>query len=125
MNAERTIGALAALAHERRLAVFRLLMRKTPDEVSAGDIARALEVPHNTLSSQLTILLQAELIKSRRDGRYIYYSIDLDGVRNFLAFLLRDCCQGHPSDCDPLLKAILDGAEQRDVAHRNEIHPKQ
>src|SRR6185369_2088836 len=93
--------ALSALAHGSRLAVFRLLVRAGPDGVAAGDIAREIGALPNTLSSHLTILGHAGLIRSRREGRSILYSADYDRMRDLLGFLMEDCCAGRPEICAP------------------------
>jgi ArsR family transcriptional regulator, arsenate/arsenite/antimonite-responsive transcriptional repressor len=61
--------------------------------MAAGDIARKLKLPHNTLSSHLGILSRASLVKSRKEGRPIIYSVDLAGTRDLLTFLAKDCCR--------------------------------
>lgn len=99
------VGALSALAHEHRLAVFRLLVRAGEGGLAAGDIARELGVLPNTLSSHFTILGHARLIRSRREGRSILYSADYEGMRVLLDFLVADCCGGHPEICAPLADA--------------------
>lgn len=96
------VEALSALAHEHRLAVFRLLVRAGADGRPAGEIARELGVLPNTLSSHLTILGHAELIQSRREGRSVIYSANYDGMRHLLSFLVADCCDGRPEICAPL-----------------------
>ena len=77
--------------------------------MAAGKIAGELEIPHNTLSSHLAILLNAGLVNSRREGRSIIYSINFDGTRELLSFLMEDCCQGHPELCAPVLDSVLSG----------------
>ncbi len=101
--------AFAALAQETRLEAFRLLVRSGAEGMAAGDIARALDVPHNTLSSHLTVLAHAGLIGSRRVGRSIIYSIDFEGTRALLAYLMEDCCGGRPEVCAPVLTTVLKG----------------
>lgn len=96
------VEALSALAHGYRLAVFRLLVRAGTEGLPAGEIARELGVLPNTLSSHLTILGHAGLIRSRREGRSILYAADYDGMRALLGFLAADCCNGHPEICAPL-----------------------
>ena len=103
-------GVLGALAQENRLKVFRLLVQQGDDGLAAGEIARRLDVPHNTLSAQLAILNRAGLVQSRREGRSIIYAADYGGVRKLLAYLLQDCCQGRPAACAPLLDAVLPAA---------------
>jgi len=101
MKTSKTLAAFAALAQETRLAVFRLLVKTGPEELSAGDIARRLDVHAATLSSHLAQLERADLLKSRRVHRHIYYGVDYEGARELIAFLTEDCCQGHPEICGP------------------------
>lgn len=96
------VEGLSALAHASRLAVFRLLVRAGPEGMAAGDIARDTGVRPNTLSTHLTILSHAGLIRSCRDGRSIIYSTDYDGMRDLLGFLVADCCAGRPEICGTL-----------------------
>jgi DNA-binding transcriptional ArsR family regulator len=100
-------ACLSALAQESRLQVFRLLVEAGEEGLPAGEIARAVGVPHNTMSSHLAILQQAGLVQSQRQGRSVIYAVDLSGVRDLLAFLLEDCCQGRREVCAPLLDAVL------------------
>jgi DNA-binding transcriptional ArsR family regulator len=96
------VDALSALAHGSRLAVFRLLVRAGAEGMAAGDIAREIGARPNTLSSHLTILGHAGLVRSRRDGRSIIYSADYETMRALLGFLVDDCCAGRPEICAPL-----------------------
>jgi ArsR family transcriptional regulator, arsenate/arsenite/antimonite-responsive transcriptional repressor len=107
MDTLRATKALGALSQETRLDAFRLLVRRCPEGMAAGDIARALDVPHNTLSAHLAILANAGLVVSRREGRSIIYGIDLEGVPALLSFLMEDCCQGRPEVCGPAIADIL------------------
>ena len=107
MEIKNAVNSLSALAQETRLAVFRLLVRCGPDGLAAGEIARQLNVPHNTLSVHLNILSNAGMVQSQRQGRSIIYSVDFDGVRGLLLFLTQDCCQGNPDVCTPLIDAVL------------------
>ena len=109
MDISTTVKALGALAQESRLRAFRLLVNSGPDGIAAGEIARRLEIPHNTLSSHLAILCNAGLVTSRRESRSIIYRVDFDGTRALLAFLMEDCCQGRPELCSPLLDSLLSG----------------
>ena len=83
--------ALTALGQESRLRAFRLLIKQGPKGIAAGDVARRLGIPHNTLSAHLSILSNAGLVTSRRAGRSIIYAVDFDGMRGLLAFLMEDC----------------------------------
>ena len=110
MQIPTAVEALSALAHGSRLAVFRLLVRAGPDGLPAGEIAREVGALPNTLSSHLTILAHAGLIRSRREGRSILYSADYDGMRDLLGFLMEDCCAGRPEICAPLADLAEKGA---------------
>ena len=105
METDDAIERLAALAHPGRLAVFRLLVQAGPEGIPSGDIARSLDTPTNTMSTQLAILNRAGLIRSRREGRSIIYVADYPGVSGLIAFLMQDCCQGRPEVCAPVLQA--------------------
>ena len=106
MESELAVKRLSALAQEGRLAVFRLLIKAGPAGVAAGGIARGLEIPANTLSAQLTILANAGLVTSRREGRSILYAADYGGMSALLVYLMEDCCQGRPEVCAPLTQAV-------------------
>ena len=97
------ILAFNALAHEHRLKVFRMLIRKGPVGMSAGDIANRLGVPPSSLSFHLGQLERAGLIKSWRNQRRIIYAADIAGTRRVLTFLTEDCCNGHPEICGGLV----------------------
>jgi ArsR family transcriptional regulator, arsenate/arsenite/antimonite-responsive transcriptional repressor len=96
----RAILALAALAQRTRLAIFRLLVKHEPIGITAGVIADTIGTPHNTLSSHLAILVRAGLLRSSREGRTIIYRSDVEGMRSVIAFLVNDCCDGHPELCN-------------------------
>jgi ArsR family transcriptional regulator len=100
MRAKRAVGALSALAQETRLAVFRMLVREAPEGVTAGAIAERLRVPPATLSFHLAQLDHARLVRARRHSRNIVYTANVEGIRDLLAFLTDDCCQGRPELCD-------------------------
>jgi DNA-binding transcriptional ArsR family regulator len=106
MELPTAVEALSALAHGHRLAVFRLLVRAGADGMPAGDIAREVGALPNTLSTHLTILGHAGLVRSRREGRSIIYSADYDGMRALLGFLMDDCCAGRPEICAPLADVV-------------------
>ena len=91
--------AFAALAQPTRLAVFRLLIAHEPAGLPAGEIARALDVPQNTLSTHLGVLARADLVEAERRSRSIIYRARPASVRTLVDFLMRDCCGGHPEAC--------------------------
>ena len=106
MDILNVLQAFSALSQETRLTVFRLLIKAGPKGMTAGDISKKLEVRQNTLSTNLSILLNADLIKNEREGRFIIYSVNNDGLKNLLAFLLEDCCGGQPEQCQTLINDI-------------------
>ncbi len=102
---------LATLGHPQRLAIFRLLVRRHPDRVPAGEIARVLGVPASTLSSHLAALLATGLVARERQGTSLRYFVAMEAVREMLDYLFLDCCRGRPEACAPLLLPQLIGEE--------------
>lgn len=102
MDDAGTIEALSALAQPTRLDAFRRLVAAEPDGIAAGELARLLAVPQNTLSAHLAILVRAGLATSERRSRSIIYRADLAALREMVLFLLKDCCYGRPEVCIPL-----------------------
>jgi len=107
MDIKVAVDALSGLAQESRLKVFRLLVQAGTGGMAAGDIARAVGIPKNTMSSHLAILARANLIVARKEGRSMIYAVDFEGTRALLSFLVEDCCQGDPSVCGPLIETTL------------------
>jgi ArsR family transcriptional regulator, arsenate/arsenite/antimonite-responsive transcriptional repressor len=107
MGLTAAVEAMNALGQETRMRAFRLLVEAGEEGVPAGEIARRLDVPHNTLSTHLAQLTRAGLVRSRRESRSIIYMADLAGIRALLGFLVQDCCHGRPETCAPLLDAVL------------------
>jgi len=95
------LDRLSALAHPHRLALFRLLMRRYPDAVPAGELSEALDVRQNTLSAYLSSLRHAGLIEQTRMGRSLMYRVDMASTSGLMAFLTEDCCRGRPDLCPP------------------------
>ena len=106
MESEDAILALAALAQSTRLEVFQLLVKHEPEGLAAGDIARALAVPQNTMSSHLAILSRAGLVSAQRFSRSIVYCADLTRFQAVVLFMLRDCCDGRPEICAPVVESL-------------------
>lgn len=102
MESKSAVGALSALAHEGRLDIFRMLVKTGSKGVAAGEIARRLGVPANSLSANLNVLSHAGLVHSRREGRSIIYTADYERMGALLGFLIEDCCQGSAAICAPL-----------------------
>ncbi|MEL7029938.1 MAG: metalloregulator ArsR/SmtB family transcription factor [Pseudomonadota bacterium] len=109
MKIDRAVKALGALAQDTRLRVFRLLIEAGQDGMAAGDIARRLDVPPNTLSAHLQVLTNAGLAYSERDSRRMIYRIEFEALRELLSFLVEDCCKGRTEVCAPLIDALALG----------------
>ncbi|MEG6508143.1 metalloregulator ArsR/SmtB family transcription factor [Methyloligella sp. 2.7D] len=103
MESEQAIDALGALAQATRLEVFRLLVAHEPEGLPAGEIARQLDVPHNTMSSHLGVLSRAGLIEAERHSRQIIYRAKLGALRALVSYLLKDCCKGRAEICAPII----------------------
>lgn len=97
------ISRLSALSHPQRLSVFRLLMRRYPDEIPAGEIADTLALKGSTTSVYLSALTQADLITQRRDGTRLLYAVNLAATRDVVGDLFQGCCRGRPDLCPPSL----------------------
>jgi DNA-binding transcriptional ArsR family regulator len=106
MENEQAITALAALAQGTRLDTFRLLVKHEPGGVPAGELARLLAVPQNTLSAHLSILSRAGLVKGERHSRSIIYRADLETFQKLTLFMIRDCCGGSAELCAPLIESL-------------------
>jgi DNA-binding transcriptional ArsR family regulator len=94
METKAAIGALAALAQESRLAVFRLLVQAGPEGLAASKIAEQLGLPSSSLSFHLKELMHAGLIVPRQDGRFVIYSANFTTMNALTGFLTENCCGG-------------------------------
>jgi ArsR family transcriptional regulator len=103
MDSNEVIEALSALAQTTRLDTFRLLVSREPDGVAAGELARRIAIPQNTMSTHLAILSRAGLVRGERQSRSIIYRADLERFREVTLFLVKDCCGGRPEVCAPLI----------------------
>jgi ArsR family transcriptional regulator len=122
MESEQAILAFAALAQPTRLDVFRLLVERGPDGMAAGDIARSLAVPHNTMSTHLAVLTRAGLIAAERHSRSIVYWAQLETVRVLAGYLLKDCCGGRPEICAPLVEELTACCPPSQTARKERAH---
>jgi DNA-binding transcriptional ArsR family regulator len=112
MKKQDAVGALAALAQESRLAVFRLLVRRGPEGHAAGEIASRLDIAGPTLSFHLKELVQAGLVSARKESRFIYYSANFERMNALLAYLTENCCtQG--TSCEPSCTPAQSGARRK------------
>lgn len=102
METEKIIRALGAIAHEHRLAVFRMLVARGPDGLSAGTIAERLDLPPSSLTFHLQQLQNAGLITQRRVSRQLIYAADFAAMNDLVAYLTENCCGG--ADCAPACK---------------------
>jgi ArsR family transcriptional regulator len=101
-NTEAVI-ALAALAQDNRLDVFRLLVQAGPEGLPAGQVASALDLAPNTLTFHFDRLRSAGLVTVRRDGRSMIYAARFETMNALLAYLTENCCKGAPESCAPAI----------------------
>jgi ArsR family transcriptional regulator len=94
MKTLQAVRALAALAQETRLAIYRLLVQRGPEGLSAGTIAERLDLPAATLSFHIKELANAGMVEARHDGRFIFYSANYEQMNGLLGYLTENCCQG-------------------------------
>jgi DNA-binding transcriptional ArsR family regulator len=106
MEIEQAVMALAALSQPTRLEAFRRLVRQEPHGLAAGDLARLLDVPQNTLSAHLSVLSRADLVTSERRSRSIVYRACLANFQKVALFLLEDCCDGRSEICAPVIESL-------------------
>lgn len=107
MEIKSAVIALAALAQETRLSIFRLLVEAGPEGLPVGRIGEELKVPGATLSFHLKELSHAALVTSRQEGRFIYYRVDFERMAELMAFLGENCCAGMPEACFSIVETAL------------------
>ena len=100
MKSNEIVVALGALAQESRLAIFRELVKRGPAGYTPGDLIGRLEIPAPTLSFHLKELLRAQLVSSRREGRFLYYSANFDTMQGLIGFLTEKCCSLSDAACE-------------------------
>ena len=105
MESARAVEALAALAQEHRLAVFRLLVQAGADGLPAGQIAERMAIPNSSLSFHLAQLLRAGLVSQERQHRSLIYRADYSAMNALVAYLLENCCRGDTS-CTPAAQCL-------------------
>jgi ArsR family transcriptional regulator, arsenate/arsenite/antimonite-responsive transcriptional repressor len=113
MKSSQAIAALGALASESRLAVFRLLVKRGPDGFTPSELIKRLDVPAPTLSFHLKELVHAGLVKSRREGRNLYYGPDVEHMNALVGFLTENCCSLADQACDAECKPVAVSSRQR------------
>ena len=116
MKKPDALAALAALAQDNRLDIFRLLVRAGRDGMAAGNVASALKLAPNTLTFHLDRLREADLVNVRRQGRSMIYAARYDTMSGLLGFLTENCCQGNPDECLPAdaVKAARSSARRKE-----------
>ena len=107
MELTDALACLGALSQGTRLETFRLLVRHEPEGLPAGEVARQLDVPQNTMSTHLAVLTRAGLLQAERHSRSIVYRADLERLREMMLFLVKDCCGGRADLCQPLIADLL------------------
>ena len=115
MEIKTALSAFSALSQETRLQIFRRLISAGNTGLPAGELATALDVLPNTLSTNLSILVQAGLVTRERQGRSIRYFADLEGVRMLLRYLMQDCCGGRADLCAPFLNELSSNGHLTDA----------
>ncbi|CAI8889670.1 MULTISPECIES: ArsR/SmtB family transcription factor [Methylococcus] len=108
MESKSVVIALAALAQESRLAVFRLLIQAGPEGFSAGRIAEALGIAPSSLSFHLKELVHAGLVRSRQESRYVIYSANFEVMNELIGFLTENCCRGAPCTTSTPIRCATD-----------------
>jgi DNA-binding transcriptional ArsR family regulator len=99
MEKTDVVTALAALAQDNRLDIYRLLVQAGPDGMAAGEVAEKLAIAPNTLTFHFDRLRHAGLVSVRRDGRSMIYTAQYERMNGLVGYLTENCCKGMPSDC--------------------------
>jgi ArsR family transcriptional regulator, arsenate/arsenite/antimonite-responsive transcriptional repressor len=107
MEIKAAVTALAALAQETRLSIYRLLIEAGPEGLSVGRIGQTLEVPGATLSFHLKELARAGLVSSRQEKQFIYYAVDFERMAELMTYLTQNCCKGMPQECLTVVETAL------------------
>jgi ArsR family transcriptional regulator, arsenate/arsenite/antimonite-responsive transcriptional repressor len=113
MGPKDAIDALGALASQARLSVFRLLVKRGPAGYTPSELAERLEIPAPTLSFHLKGLIQADLVVTRREGRNLYYSPNIDRMNSLVSFLTDNCCSLADEACDTNCQPVSGTATPR------------
>src|ERR1700688_4430868 len=114
MKKPNALAALAALAQDNRLDVFRLLVEAGPEGMSAGSVSGALKLAPNTLTFHFDRLREAGLVTVRRDGRSMIYAARYDQMNALIGYLTENCCQGQPEKCAPSQGKVRTPAREKE-----------
>jgi len=118
MKTLQVIDALGALAHEHRLAIFRLLVERGPEGLSAGRIADRVGLVPSSLTFHLQNLQRAGLITQQRISRQLIYSADFDAMNGLIGYLTENCCSQSDSECGTACKPVATAAKVRNKPRR-------
>ena len=99
MDTPQVLAVLTGLSQESRLATFRLLVQAGPEGLAAGKISELLDIPASSLSFHLKELSHAQLVESRQEGRFVFYTANIATMNGVIGFLTENCCGGNP--CGP------------------------
>jgi ArsR family transcriptional regulator len=113
MEKTETLAALAALAQENRLDVFRLLVQAGPNGLAAGAVAEKLSLAPNTLSFHFDRLRNARLVTCKREGRSLIYAARFEAMNGLIAYLTENCCAGSAEACAPAACAPAASAKSK------------
>jgi DNA-binding transcriptional ArsR family regulator len=116
MEKAKAVAALAALAQDNRLDIFRLLVQAGPEGMAAGQVAEKLDLAPNTLTFHFDRLRFAGLVSVRRDGRSMIYAARFEAMNDLVFFLVENCCQGAPEKCAPLVARKPKGVRHEAVS---------
>ncbi|MDD5298153.1 MAG: helix-turn-helix transcriptional regulator [Rhodocyclaceae bacterium] len=108
MDKSRALPVFESLSSGVRLDVYRLLVKRGPEGLVAGEIGAALDVPPTNLSFHLKALTQAQLLTVEQEGRYQRYRANIPLMLDLIAYLTEECCSGHPEQCAGLPTACSD-----------------
>lgn len=122
MDSKQAVDALGALAHEHRLAVYRMLVERGPDGLPAGGIAERLGVPSSSLTFHLQHLLRAGLVTQRRVSRQLIYAADFAAMNGLVGFLTENCCGRGASACLPA-RAVPPHADEESSTPQRKVAP--
>ncbi len=111
METKSAISALASLAQDSRLAIFRTLVQSGPEGLPAGQISEATDIPPSSLSFHLKELAHAGMVSSRQEGRFVIYAANFATMNELIAFLTENCCGGKP--CIPVRATTKSAAKRR------------
>ena len=111
MDKIQAMDCFSAMAQDSRLAIFKLLMRESPDGLRVSDISKRLSIVSSTLSGHLSVLKRSGLLNSKRNQREIYYSADLETINDLMLFIVEECCAGNLDNCEKTFRLLQSKAD--------------